>query len=81
MATIHREGGISFRVYPKDHPPAHVHAFVGWGYAKIELPTAADPARIVRIVGKMKDADVARAVETVQDKADIMWEGWNRFHG
>ncbi|MGQ0814908.1 MAG: DUF4160 domain-containing protein, partial [Gemmatimonadota bacterium] len=43
MATIHREAGISFRVYPNDHAPPHVHAWIGRGYAKIQLPTPNQP--------------------------------------
>ena len=64
---------------PTIHP--HVHAFVGSVYAKIALPTHQERARIVRVLGKMKNADVAKAREFVQENIDLMWEGWNRFHG
>lgn len=81
MPTIHRESGIRFKVFLKDHPPPHVHALVGRAQAKMVLPTHGDPARIVRIKGKMKDADLAKAVAIVEEKADLMWKGWKRYHG
>ena len=80
MATVHREGGFSFRVFPNDHPPAHVHAWARGACVVIQLPTEHEGATVLRIEGKMKDADVADAVDIVQNNADVMWEGWNRFH-
>jgi hypothetical protein len=46
----------------------------------IQLPTEHEAAKVLRIQGKVKDADVADAVEIVENNADLMWEGWNRFH-
>jgi hypothetical protein len=66
---------------PNDHGPAHVHAFVGRAHAKILLATATDPPRLVRIVGRMKDGDIARAVAIVHETNALMREGWSRFHG
>ena len=81
MATIHREGGFSFRIFPNDHPPAHVHAWARGAFVVIELPSKNAAARVLRIHGKLKESDVVRAVEIVQNNADLMWEGWSRFHG
>jgi hypothetical protein len=75
MATIHREAGFSFRVFPNDHPPAHVHAWARGACVVIELPTEQGAANVVRIEGKMKDSEVVQAVAIVQDNAEIMWEG------
>lgn len=81
MATIHREDGFSFRVFLNDHPPAHVHVWKRGASVVIQLPTLHAPAIILRIDGTMKNSDVVRAVEIVQDNAGLMWEGWDRFHG
>ena len=40
MPTVHREEGIAFRVYLRDHPPPHVHAIKARGFAKIEIGDA-----------------------------------------
>jgi len=80
VATIHMEDGFRFRVFPNDHAPAHVHAWKGGASVVIQLPTLDAPAKILRINGTIKNSDVVRAVEIVQDNAGLMWEGWHRFH-
>ena len=80
MPTIHREGGFSFRVFPNDHPPAHVHAWSRGNTVVVALPIDDRPARVLAVFGQKKDADVKQAVKIVQDNAETMWEGWRRFH-
>lgn len=36
MPTL-RVGEVRFRVYPQDHPPRHIHAFIGDGEVIIDL--------------------------------------------
>jgi hypothetical protein len=54
---------------------------VGNAWAKIELPTCASDARIVRIAGGMKRTDVTKAREIVRKESILLWDGWRRFHG
>ena len=81
MATVHREAGISFRVYPHDHGPPHVHACIGRGYAKLSLPSEDEPVRVLRIVGRLTTTEIVKAVSIVQANAELMRLGWKRFHG
>ena len=80
VPTIHREHGFSFRVFPNNHPPAHVHAWAHGSYVIIQLPNWSEPARVLGVVGRMKDVEVKQAVRIVQDNAEIMWNGWRMFH-
>jgi hypothetical protein len=79
VPTVLRLEGFAFRVYLDDHPPAHVHGWKGEGWVSIRLPEKGENARPIRSV-RMKDADVSRAVHLVETNAEILWNGWRRYH-
>jgi hypothetical protein len=77
MATVHRENGFEFRIWPNDHTPPHVHAWKAGGMAKIELVNGFGVVK----VREMKPIDVIRAVQIViANKAQLI-QAWGKIHG
>jgi hypothetical protein len=77
MATVHRESGFEFRIWPNDHTPPHVHAWKAGGMAKIELVGGFG---IVK-VRDMKGTDVVRAVRIVMANEEKLMQAWEEIHG
>lgn len=77
MATVHREQGFTFHIWPNDHEPPHVHAYKGGALVVITISQQPE----VRKVKGMNDPDVVRAVRIVIANIDLLMEGWRRFHG
>jgi hypothetical protein len=76
VATVHRENGFEFRIWPNDHSPPHVHAWKAGGMAKIELVDGFD---IVK-VREMKPVDVVRAVRIVIANEEKLIHAWGEIH-
>jgi hypothetical protein len=76
MATVHRENGFEFRIWPNDHTPPHVHAWKAGGKAKIEL---VDGFGVVK-VRDMKPVDVIRAVRIVIANEAQLIQSWGEIH-
>lgn len=76
MATVHRENGFEFRIWPNDHAPPHVHAWKAGGMAKIEL---VDGFGVVK-VREMKPIDVIRAVRIVIANEARLIQAWGEIH-
>jgi hypothetical protein len=74
MPTFHI-GGFRMRFYSNDHEPAHIHCSNGDGVVVVEIVTGA----IMDLRGKMKPADIARAVQLVSDNHDKLLTEWNLF--
>jgi hypothetical protein len=77
MPTIDRVGGFSFRIFPNDHAPAHVHVVKGDGMAVIHI---GDPA-IVHVVFSMKPRDVKQAIRIVEANWKLYRQRWEEIHG
>jgi hypothetical protein len=77
MATVHRENGFEFRIWPNDHAPPHVHAWKAGGTAKIEL---VDGFGVVKVRG-MSEMDLVRAVRIVMENVDELLNAWEEIHG
>jgi hypothetical protein len=81
MPTIHREAGIAFRVYSRDHGPPHVHAVKGTEFVRIEIGNA-DVAPSVSLVSRrMRDPDVVIAVRVVEREWVKFLAAWRTIHG
>lgn len=76
MATVHRENGFEFRIWPNDHTPPHVHAWKAGGMAKIELLGG---FAVVK-VREMKPVDVIRAVRIVIANEQTLLQAWREIH-
>lgn len=77
MATVHREEGFEFRIWPNDHPPPHVHAWKSGTMAKIELVDGFDVLK----VREMRPTDVVRAVRIVIAHHEKLMQAWEEIHG
>jgi hypothetical protein len=77
MATVHRENGFEFRIWPNDHAPPHVHAWKAGGMAKIELVDGFGFSK----VREMKPVDVVRAVRIVMENEEKLMQAWEEIHG
>jgi hypothetical protein len=68
-------GGFKMRFYADDHPPAHVHCINGDGDVIVEIVSG----EVVRMKGKVKERDIARAVRLVKEHQDPLLTEWNLF--
>jgi Domain of unknown function (DUF4160) len=77
VPTLIRESGFEVRIYTLDHPPAHVHVAKAGAVVKIDLRTC----RVISIVGRISDREVARAEALVARHVSMLREAWARIHG
>lgn len=78
MPTI-RVGAVQFRVYPQDHPPRHVHAFIGDGEVIIDLRhdrtvAVADRRNAVRNATRSEVRRVLAIAADIFDQLVLLWE-------
>jgi hypothetical protein len=74
-----RVGEVRFRVYPQDHPPRHLHAFIGDGEVIIDLRTdrtvaVADRRNAVRNATRTEVRRVLSIATGAFDLLVAMWE-------
>ena len=79
MTTLHKERGFSFRVYPNDHQPAHVHAVTTEGDLKISI--AYDEPSPLDFKGKMSGKEISLALDITEVHIEEFRAEWERFHG
>jgi hypothetical protein len=77
MPSVLRKDGFDFRIYPLDHPPAHVHVFKS-GEAIINVGWNESPS--VREIKGMAKRDVRHAIDIVSDEQIYLWQRWCEFH-
>ena len=75
MATVHREGGFTFRIWSNDHDPPHVQAWKAGAVVLVNL----DPVGVREVRG-MRVRDVVRAVRIVEDNREEMLSEWGKLH-
>ncbi|CAA9312908.1 MAG: hypothetical protein AVDCRST_MAG89-1236 [uncultured Gemmatimonadetes bacterium] len=76
MGTVHRESGFTFRIWPNDHRPPHVHVRKGGEVALINLSPVS-----VRDRRTMKLRNLGSAVELVHRNAESLLSKWEDLHG
>lgn len=81
MPTIHRQDGFKIRVYPKDHPPAHVHCRRGKAVVVVFLPTDGRRPMLREQNRHAKFDDVTDALRIVGENSDSLWNAWRQCHG
>lgn len=77
MITVLRAHGMRFVIYSNDHEPAHVHAIVGSGEAKINLIGSTE---VVQATG-MTRAEIRKALDVVRTNRLLFLAEWRRIHG
>jgi hypothetical protein len=79
-----RVGGIRFKVYPQDHEPRHVQAFVGSGEVVIDL--RADGTIVLAgrasgaVRGNMSRSDVKKVLAAAAGAFDRLAKAWEDMH-
>jgi len=81
VPTVHREAGWTFRIYPRDHDPPHVHAVGGDGFVKIRIGDESRPPRIIDVGRKTKAHEIGRVVRIVEREWRVFLDAWRRVHG
>ena len=75
MPTVAQEGGLSFVIRTKEHPPPHVHVFRGSEeLCRIRLADAA-------FMEDLPPGDRQRIREAYTQCLEIVWAKWAEFHG
>ena len=80
MPTVLRVDGFQVRIFPNDHPPAHVHVYKAGTLVVIEL-AAPTQRQVVREVAGMSSADAVKAFLIVEDHGAFLREKWEELHG
>ena len=80
--TSLRVGEVRFRIYPQDHPPRHVHGFIGAGSVIVDLRTdgtvgLADRSDAVRQVTR---SEVRKVLEAAAEGFDQLIAAWEKMH-
>ena len=78
MSTVLRYRGFRVMIHlpTREHGPAHVHVWKAGTQVVIGL----DPVT-TRRAERMRAADVAAAVELIEDNLDYLLEEWRKRHG
>lgn len=80
MPTVLRLDGLSVRIYPNDHRPAHVHVIGPGAEAVFVLNCPEGPTRLRESYGFTGPA--VRALEaSLNALVNSMCLAWERFHG
>ncbi|MFW6079019.1 MAG: DUF4160 domain-containing protein [Gemmatimonadota bacterium] len=77
---MHRERGFSFRIYPDDHGPPHVHVWKAGVHVRILLGDDSDPPCLWTVHG-MGAKNARRAIALVERHHTRLLNGWKRIHG
>ncbi|MBW4466294.1 MAG: DUF4160 domain-containing protein [Pegethrix bostrychoides GSE-TBD4-15B] len=80
MVTVFKQDGLSFRVFPNDHLPSHVHVFKAGGEARIEIAGKDGKAHAITNNG-LNRKDLAKAVALVQENQALLLQKWSEYHG
>jgi len=75
MPTVFRQDGYTFRIYPNDHPPAHVHVQRAEGEARVTL----NPVTLQTNIG-FSPREISRILEIVTTRADELLAVWRLYH-
>jgi hypothetical protein len=75
MPTVLTEDGYRFKIYPNDHPPAHVHVQKAENEARVGL----DPIVVLSSVG-FNSRELTRVVELVEKHRETLLAAWDTYH-
>jgi Domain of unknown function (DUF4160) len=71
MVTVFQKNGMSFRIYPNDHLPRHVHVIKSGGEARIEILGEDGNAHVITNYG-LSRKDITKAVALVTGKSSAV---------
>ena len=73
--TVLRKEGYQVKIYPNDHPPAHVHVFRGGDQARITL----DPVGIQNN-WRFNEREIAKILNIINDYQSLLLAEWDKYH-
>jgi hypothetical protein len=77
MPTVLRFRNVSVRIYPRDHPPAHVHA-VGPGWVVV---INLQEMTIREVLGDTNIEEANHVLREVAKYRDVLLAAWESIHG
>jgi Domain of unknown function (DUF4160) len=77
MPTVLSDEGFRIMVFPKDHPPAHVHVFKAGAMFQVDLRSF----KASEVKGNISKADIRRACRLVFENAAVLRKEWENIHG
>jgi hypothetical protein len=79
-----RVGAVRFKVYPQDHEPRHIHAFVGSGEVVLDLRSDGTVTLAKRgsgaIRGSVTRSEVKKALSAAAEAFERLAEAWEDMH-
>lgn len=80
MPTVLRIGGYTFRIYPSDHEPAHVHVCKAGTEAIIQMGES-ECLIMIRQNRGMTQRDLRQIVKLAEAHWSELRDRWNGIHG
>lgn len=80
MVTVFKQDGLSFRIFPNDHLPKHVHVFKAGSEARIEI-TGEDGKPHALTNKGLSRKELSKAIALVQENQALLLKQWNEYHG
>ena len=80
MAEVLRKHGFIFRIWPNDHPPAHVHVYKAEAEITINVGGAVT-APSFRKNRRMTKKNAFTALGIVAENQELFLTKWRKIHG
>jgi hypothetical protein len=80
MVTVFKQDGLSFRIFPNDHFPSHVHVFKAGSEARIEISGADGKPHTLTNNG-LSRKELAKAIALIQENQSLLLQRWSAYHG
>jgi hypothetical protein len=72
---------LSFRIFPNDHLPSHVHVFKAESEARIEISGEDDGKPNALTNNGLSRKELAKAIALVQENQSLLLQQWSEYHG
>ena len=80
MPEVLRMNGFVLSIYPRDHPPPHVHVWRSGSQVKVTIPLGDSPPDVVGR-NRFGPRDTAAAIALVAAHPDYLLHQWGEIHG
>jgi Domain of unknown function (DUF4160) len=80
MVTVFKQDGLSFRIFPNDHLPSHVHVVKAGSEARIEISGADGKPHALTNNG-LSRTELFKAIALIQENQALLLQQWSEYHG
>lgn len=80
VPIIHRQAGFTFKIWPNDHKPAHVHVYRAGAEVRIDIGSDKVRPSVLSAEG-MSAKDGRQALEIVAENQAAFLAQWRKLHG